>query len=410
MKRKNLVLVFVIAAALIIAAGAALSQQKLDVSGLYKEIELFSDAISLINANYVDAIKPKDLIYGALKGMLSSLDGYSQFMDPESFEEMKVDTKGKFGGLGIEISVKDDILTIIAPIAGTPADEAGIKPGDTIVKIDGEVTQNISLHDSVNKLRGKPGTKVTLTIWRESEERLFDVTIARKIIEIKSVKEARIIDDDIAYIKLAEFQEGSVKEFEDALKSLKANTRKGLILDLRNNPGGLLDASIGVSDILLGKDKIIVSTKGRGPSQCREYKSVRSTDYQNVTLAVLVNEGSASASEIVAGAIKDNLRGVVIGRKTFGKASVQTVAPLSDGSALRITTAKYLTPKGRSISETGIAPDVILEPVEKAKKEEERKDIFKKIEEKKRDTLDLDSEIKAAIGIIKGVNIYKKES
>lgn len=387
-------------------------QKEINISELYKEIELFSDGISFINANYVKAVEPKELIYGALKGMLASLDGYSQFLDPDSYKEMKVGAKGRFGGLGVEIGVREEMLTIISPIDGTPAARAGLLPGDVIVKINGESTKDIVIHEAVKKLRGKPGTSVSLSIWREKEKRFFEVTVMREIIEIKSVKAARVLEGDIGYIKLVEFQEKTGKELEERLKELKEKNIKGLILDLRNNPGGLLDASIDVSDLLLEKGKTIVSTKGRNPSQNKEFKSLRDTPYSDITLAVLVNEGSASASEIVAGAIKDNGRGIVVGEKTFGKGSVQTVVPLKDGSALRITTAEYFTPKGYIICKRGIIPDIVVE-YESGKSEDqtEKKDIFKDIEkpEETEPEETLDTQLKAALDVVKGINIYKEK-
>ena len=415
--RKNRIVLYVISIAILVlmAVGTTFCEQgeqkEINISELYKEIELFSDGISFINANYVKPIKPKDLIYGALKGMLASLDGYSQFLDPDSYKEMKVGAKGRFGGLGIEIGVSEGMLTIISPIDGTPAAKAGLLPGDVIVKIDGESTKDIVIHEAVKKLRGKPGASVILSIWRDKEKRFFEVTIIRELIKIKSVRVVRVLEKDIGYIKLIEFQEKTGRELEERLKELKGKNIKGLILDLRNNPGGLLDASIDVSDLFLEKGKLIVSTKGRKPSQNKEFKSRRDTPYTDITLAVLVNEGSASASEIVAGAIKDNGRGIVVGKKTFGKGSVQTVVPLKDGSALRITTAEYFTPKGYIIQKRGIIPDIVVEyETGKTKDKIEKNDIFKdigQVEEAEPEMLD--TQLKAALDVVKGINIYKNK-
>ncbi|MCK4462932.1 MAG: S41 family peptidase [Candidatus Omnitrophica bacterium] len=415
--RKNRIVLYVISIAILVlmAVGTTFCEQseqkEIDISELYKEIELFSGAISFINTNYVKVIKPKELIYGALRGMLASLDGYSQFMDPDSYKEMKIGAKGRFGGLGIEIGVREGMLTIISPIDGTPAAKAGLLPRDVIVKINGESTRDIVIHEAVKKLRGKPGTSVSLSIWRDKEKRFFEVTITREIIKIKSVKVVRVLEEDIGYIKLAEFQEKTGKELEERLKELKEKNIKGLILDLRNNPGGLLNASIDVSDLLLEKGKIIVSTKGRNPSQNKEFKSRRDTPYTDITLVVLVNEGSASASEIVAGAIKDNGRGIILGEKTFGKGSVQTVVPLKDGSALRITTAEYFTPKGYLICKRGIIPDIVVEyEARKIEDQTKKKDIFKDIEKPEEAEPEmLDNQLKAALDVVKGINIYKNK-
>jgi len=368
----------------------AFSQQAgIDAAKLYKQVELFADAISLINLNYIDVIKPRELMYGALRGMLASLDDYSSFLDPDSYKELRIDTEGRFGGLGIEISMKGGILTIISPIDGTPAAKAGLRPGDVIVKIDGEPTKDIQLHETVKKLRGKPGTSVTLSIWRQEKEVLFDVEITREIIEIKSIKEARILDGGVGYIKIVEFQEMTAKDMEKALKEILSKNSKGLILDLRNNPGGLLDSAVDVSEIFLPKGELIVSTKGRNPKDDKEYRSSRNTPYQKMDLIVLVNEGSASASEIIAGAVKDNKRGLIVGEKTFGKGSVQTVIPLKDKSAIRITTAKYFTPGNYSITDIGIMPDISVPLEEKEAKEGEEVK-----------TEELDNQLKAALEAI----------
>ena len=410
--RKGLKLGLFVIFGIFVLAAAICGQEKVNISDFYKDIELFSDAISLVTADYVEAVTPKKLIHGALKGMLSSLDGYSQFMDPDSFKEMKIDAKGKFGGLGIEISIRDDMLTIISPIDGTPAAKAGLKPGDVIVKVDEELTRNVVLYEAVKKLRGKPGSSVKLTIYREKESKLLDVTIVREMINIKSIKDARILEDGIGYVKLVEFQEKSAKELEEELKKLAAQKLEGVILDVRNNPGGLLNASIGVSELFLEKGKLIVSTKGRNPEHNKEFKARRNSVFKDLILIVLVNEGSASASEIVAGAIKDNERGIVVGTKTFGKGSVQTVVPLKDGSALRITTAEYFTPSGHSIVKTGVIPDIIVK-AETKEVAPKKKDIFKEIEgeEKKKDEPEeLDNQLKAALDIMKALILCKDKT
>jgi len=409
-------MILLVAALGLLTFGNTFCEQKdAKITEFYKEIELFSDAISYLWVNYVDSVEPKKLIYGALKGMLSSLDGYSQFMDPDSYKELKEDTKGEFGGLGIEIGIREGMLTIIAPMEGTPAHQAGLMPKDVIVKIDGEVTKDIVIHEAVKKLRGKRGTSVDLTIWREKEEKFFDVTVVRDIIEIKSIKKSLVIEDDVGYIKVVDFQQDTAREFEQALKKLTAKGVKGLILDLRNNAGGLLDVAIELTDILLEKGEPIVSTKGRIIQQNKQFIAQSNTPYTKITLAILVNEGSASASEIVAGAIKDNNRGIIVGQKTFGKGSVQTVIPLRDGSALRVTTANYFTPGGYIISKKGVEPDILVELYKKelAKaKDEEEKAIFEKLKkpEEKKDLkdIDIDNQVKAAVDIIRAINIYRE--
>ncbi len=376
---------------------------------LYREIELFSDAVTIIQSDYVEEVEPKKLVYGALEGMLSSLDGYSQFMDPESFKEMEIETKGEFGGLGIEIGVRKGVLTIIAPMDGTPADEAGLKAGDKIVKINKELTRDIKLIDAVKKLRGKPRTKVEITILREGEEKLLDFTIERDIIKLKSIKTAKMLDKETGYIKLIEFQEKTPRELEEKLLKLKNKGMKALILDLRNNPGGLLDTAYGVADKFLAKGKVIVSLEGGVPAQNKVYKSRGGRHFLDFPMVVLVNEGSASASEIVAGAIQDNQRGIILGSKTFGKGSVQTVIPLKDGSAARLTTAVYYTPSGRSIRDKGITPDVEVS-LKEEKELPEEEDIFKKLEEKdkvkEKEEVVYDNQLQAAVDVLKGILIY----
>jgi len=387
---------------------------------LYKEIELFASAVSFIRNDYVEEVGSKDLIYGALKGMLMSLDSHSQFLDPEAYQEMKVETEGKFGGLGIEITLKDGILTIISPLDGTPAHKAGLKPNDKIVKIDDESTRNITIDEAVKKLRGKPGTTVDLMVLREEEKRLLDFTITRGTVEITSIKEPSILEDNIGYIRLAEFQENTPEDLAETLQGLRAKDMDSLILDLRNNPGGLLDISVEVAEIFLPKGEIIVSTKGRVEAQNIVYKSNYKRPYLDFPLLILVNGGSASASEIVAGAIKDNKRGLIVGTKTFGKGSVQTVLRLTDGSALRLTTAKYFTPSGQGIHEEGIAPDVTIPLVNEPEDEEllkakKKEDIFEKVEDTKEEekevteakTKKYDSQLKRAVDLIKGIKAYE---
>ncbi|MBU1888087.1 MAG: S41 family peptidase, partial [Candidatus Omnitrophica bacterium] len=354
-------------------SNAGLAEKTNKVDSMYKELELFSDAVSIIRSDYVEEPQEKDLIYGALKGMLSSLDPYSQFMDPETYNEMKIETEGEFGGIGIEITIQDNLLTIITPIDDTPAFKIGLKAGDKIVKIEGEITKDLTLIEAVKKLRGKPGTNVNITVLRESEKKLLDFAIIRSIIKLESIKKAEIIESGIGYIRLAEFQEKTQRDLETSLNKLERDGIKGLILDLRNNPGGLLDSAVDVSGKFLEEGQVVVSTKGRVENQNLIFKSRNKNKHLDYPLVVLVNGGSASASEIVAGAIQDNRRGLIIGTKSFGKGSVQTVVPMSDGSAVRLTTSKYFTPSGRSIHGEGIMPDIVVEYKDQPK-EDEKKD------------------------------------
>jgi carboxyl-terminal processing protease len=328
-------------------------------SETYENLKVFTEVLSLVESNYVDIVDPQKLVYGAIRGMLKELDPHTVFMTEEMFKEMQVDTKGEFGGLGITISMENDILTVISPIEDTPAWRAGIKAGDHIVKVDGEPTKDMTISDAVKKMRGVPGTSVVISVMREGLKEPRDYTIIRDIIKLKSVK-YKVLDDRIGYIRITSFQERTDTELRSALQEVFSEDGglRGLILDLRNNPGGLLDQAVKVSGEFLDRDKLVVYTKGRRKNNNTEY-TVRTggarTDYPMV---VLVNRGSASASEIVAGALQDWERAVILGTATFGKGSVQTVIPLEDGSGLRLTTAKYFTPKGRSIQNTGIKPDI----------------------------------------------------
>jgi carboxyl-terminal processing protease len=330
------------------------------VEDSYERLKVFTEVLSLIQANYVDETKPRDLIYGGIKGMLETLDPHSSFMPPDIFKEMQVETQGSFGGLGIEITVKDRQLTVVAPIEGTPADRAGLHPGDRIVKIDGKLTKDMTLMEAVKNLRGPRGTSVTLTILREESPGPFELTLVREIIDVKSVK-SKDLGDGIAYIRVSSFQERTGKDLLKAIEQLGQNGMSAMVLDLRNNPGGLLNQAVHVTDLFLDKGQLIVYTEGRIKNQDLRFSAEHGAQIPKVPIVVLVNGGSASASEIVAGALQDWKRAVVLGTKTFGKGSVQTVIPLSDGSGLRLTTAKYFTPKGRSIHGAGLLPDIVVE-------------------------------------------------
>jgi carboxyl-terminal processing protease len=366
-KQKRIILWLVLT--LIVLSGTFVGRLSIEnvnaTEGIYEGIKVFTEVISLVKKNYVDAVDDKDLVQGAIKGMLNSLDPHSSFMPPDIYKEMQINTKGEFGGLGIQISIRDSILMIIAPIEDTPAFRAGVQAGDKIMKIDGETTKDMSLHDAVSKLRGPKGTSVTITIVREGLQEPKDFTIVRDIIKIKSVK-SKVIDDTIGYVKITQFQEKTGKDLGTALKGLEKEGINALVLDLRNNPGGLLGASIDVAGYFLPPDKLVVYIKGRDGKRI-EYLTRDGKSLYDYPMILLVNQGTASASEIVAGALQDWDKAVVLGNKTFGKGSVQTVIPLSDGSGLRLTTAKYYTPKDRSIQAEGIEPDIIVELKTKGK-------------------------------------------
>ncbi len=346
-----------------ILTGRVLESKSLAQGETYEDLKIFSEVLSQVQKNYVEETRSTDLVYGAIKGMLNTLDPHSAFMPPDVYKEVQVDTRGEFGGLGIQISVKDNKLTVIAPIEGTPADRAGIKPGDFIIKVDDESTKDMSLVDAVNKMRGPKGTKVNLTVLREGVDEPLEFSLMREIIRIQSVR-SKMLQDNIGYIRVTQFQEQTGKDLTKAIKKLKDEKMTSLILDLRNNPGGLLSTAVEVTEQFLEKGKTIVSIKGKEGKQ-EEYSSSSSTPVLGIPMIVLVNEGSASASEIVAGALQDWGKAIVLGTQTFGKGSVQTIVPLSDGSGLRLTTARYYTPKGRSIQNTGIEPHIAVKPAQK---------------------------------------------
>ncbi len=327
---------------------------------VFGKLKIFGDVLSVIQSSYVEEPNVDNLVQGAIKGMLQTLDPHSSYLTPDMLKQVEVETKGVFGGLGIEIGVKDGILTVIAPIEDTPAFRAGLQAGDKIVKIEKESTRDMTVMDAVKRLRGEPGTKVTISVVREgvSEPRAY--TITRDIIKIKSVK-TKTMGEGIAYVKLLQFQQDTSSELEKALQAAGKEKEglKGLVLDLRNNPGGLLDQAVKVADEFIDSG-LIVYTDGRIEAQKSKYFAHKEGTYTGFPIVVLVNAGSASASEIVAGALQDHGRAILLGTKTFGKGSVQTILPLEDGSALRLTTARYYTPNGRSIQAKGIEPDIVV--------------------------------------------------
>jgi len=373
-----------------------------DSDEIYKYLKLFSQVLQLIQSEYVEDVQSKKLIYGAIQGMLKTLDPYSTLLTPDEYKELEIETKGSFTGIGIEITIRDGILTVVAPIEDTPAWRAGLKPGDKIIKIDGKPTKGMSLIEAVKLLRGPKGTKVTITILRNNK--VFDVTIIRDVIPIRSVKSA-LLEKEYGYIKITNFQESTPKELKKALKKLEEKPLKGLILDLRNNPGGLLSSAIKVADEFLDEG-IIVSIKGKTDKKKIVFKAQPNPkwDTHPYPIVVLINKGSASASEIVTGALKDNNRAIVIGQKSFGKGKVQTVIPLIEGYAVKLTTAYYYTPKGVCIDKVGITPDIEIPPlnVENGKKKEN--------EFKGRLTIkpEEDFQVKIALSILKEIGKFKQ--
>jgi carboxyl-terminal processing protease len=340
----------------------------------YKSLELFTEVLRQIEKNYVEPENEQKLIQGAIKGMVQSLDPHSSYLTKEEHQDLLSETKGSFSGIGVEITVRDNVLTVVSPIEGTPAYKAGIQAGDRIIKIDGKLAADMTLPEAIKSIRGEKGTKVTLTIMREGAEKPLDFTVTRDVIPIRSVRSS-LLTPKIAYVRISNFQSKTTNDLSAELEKLE-NGRKleGLILDLRNNPGGLLSQAIDVSDLFLDSG-VIVSTKGRESSQDMKATAHKKKTERNYPMIVLVNGGSASAAEIVAGALQDNKRALILGTKTFGKGSVQTIIPLSDGSGLRLTTAMYYTPSGRSIQASGIEPDVVVKyipPVEEDAKEKAR--------------------------------------
>lgn len=403
MRKRFIIFTIVLVTVLFVfKAGFSFSNEKDD---LYRKLEIFSEGLAVIEGKYVEEKTPEDLIYGAMKGLALSLDPYSQFLTPEDYKNLLIETRGKFGGLGIEITIRNSLLTIISPIEDTPAWRAGIKAGDIIIKIDGELTKDITLNGAVKKLRGKPKTKVVLTILREKERKVEDVTIVRDIIKIKDIKHALILEDGIGYIKIGEFRESTSRDLSKALKGLESEGLKALVIDVRNNPGGLLNSVIEISSKFLEDKKVIVSTNSRNEEEV-VYESVPfNKKYLNIPMVILINKGSASASEILAAALRENNRAILLGETTFGKGSVQTILPLSDGSAMRLTTSKYYTPSGVSIHEKGVEPDI---KVGLEVTEEIDEDVFKNLDKRQEFDYKEDYQILRSLDLIKGLLILSE--
>jgi len=386
----------------------------------YEQIAVFAKAIQLLRQDYVDGNKTSyhDLIYAAMKGMLASLDPHSQFLEPEDFRDMQDDTRSRFNGLGIEVSSKNGMLTVVAPMEDTPAAKAGILSGDQILKINGTPTEKMELQQAVNLLRGKPGQKATLTVLRPSTREVKDYVLERAEVKVQSVKSVHLIDRDLAgafkigYVRVVQFNEPTAEDLAKALDELQKQGMQALVLDLRNNPGGLLNSAVDVCAQFLPPNTTVVSTQGRVASQERQYTtSAAAKERPKFPLAVLVNEGSASGAEIVSGALKDLKRAIVVGETTFGKGSVQNVMQLPDGSALRFTTAKYYTPSKQVIHGNGVAPNI---PVPMSAEQEHalfasrNSDI--KVDDEKTQVRSRDPQLLRAIDALKGVMIYAQEN
>ena len=361
MKKKVLLTVIsMFSLAVIIGGDARVSQARKQEEEVYRNIELFIDAMKVVQNQYIEPVENKKLVYGALKGMLGSLDPYSSFLEPDLTQELHIETRGEFHGVGMEITLKDGIITVVSPIEETPAWNAGIKTGDKIIEINGESTKGFSTFEAAQKLRGPKGTEVTISVLRTGASDLKKFTLVRDVIKVKSIKE-KDLEGNLAYVRIRDFQERTAADLSTVLQSLNEKNIDGIILDLRNNPGGLLSSAIDVSELFLPKGKLIVYTQGREESDKNTFNS-RKNPVWSKPLVLLTNQGSASASEILVGALKDNMKEItIIGAKTFGKGSVQNLIPLKDGSSLKLTIAHYYTPSGICIEGKGIEPDVAIE-------------------------------------------------
>jgi carboxyl-terminal processing protease len=400
------------------------SAQAAEKDSAYPSLELFSFVLEKVRKDYVDGQKLtyQDLVYGALKGMLNTLDPHSEFMEPEKYKELQNDTQGAFGGLGIVISMRDNFVTVVTPMDGTPGAKAGIVSGDRIIKIDGRSTEKMSLQDAVKNLRGEPGTDVKITLLRPSNNQVKDYTLTRAIINVDMVKDVNgkkefpLGENKIGYVHLMQFGEKTSDDLEAALRKLKTQGMQSLILDLRGNPGGLLEQAVDVCEKFLPRGQEVVRTEGRNQAQTSIRKATgRGDELHNMPMVVLVNLGSASASEIVAGCLQDVHRAIILGEKTFGKGSVQSILPLPDGSALRLTTAKYYTPSHKVIHEEGITPDipVTITP-------EEERDIALKqtpggvesLDEKDRERVmrARDAQLDRAMDLLKGIMLFSQRA
>ena len=410
------------------------SEKKQDVSTLpLNEIRIFTEIFSKIKSDYVENIEDSTLLKNAIRGMLQGLDPHSAYLDKDSYKELQEGTSGEFGGLGIEVGYEDGFVKVISPIDDTPAKRAGIKAGDLIIRLDGKSVKGISLMEAVKMMRGKPGSEIELTILRGGEEKPFNVTIVRDIITVKNIK-AETIESAFGYIRISNFQIHTVDDLSKALTKLESennNMLKGLVLDLRNNPGGLLNAAVGVSDLFLDEG-LIVYTEGRVKGSKLKFNAKPSEMFKDIPIIVLVNGGSASASEIVAGALQDHRRAILMGERTFGKGSVQTILPMNDETALKLTTARYYTPSGRSIQASGIEPDMIVKNIKFDVKQNNNmgnglikesdltghldSEVTKNDSNQKKDNVDnsslaeTDYQLYEALNVLKGLSIHLKKA
>ena len=410
------------------------SEKKQEVNTLpLNEIRIFTEIFSKIKSDYVENIEDSTLLKNAIKGMLQGLDPHSAYLDKDAYKELQEGTSGEFGGLGIEVGYEDGFVKVISPIDDTPAKRAGIKAGDLIIRLDGKSVKGISLMEAVKMMRGKPGSEIELTILRGGEEKPFNVTIVRDIITVKNIK-AETIESAFGYIRISNFQIHTVDDLSKALVKLENennNMLKGLVLDLRNNPGGLLNAAVGVSDLFLDEG-LIVYTEGRVKGSKLKFNAKPSEMFKDIPIIVLVNGGSASASEIVAGALQDHRRAIIMGERTFGKGSVQTILPMNDETALKLTTARYYTPSGRSIQASGIEPDMIVKNIKFDVKQNNNmgnglikesdltghldSEVTKNDSNQKKDNVDnsslaeTDYQLYEALNVLKGLSIHLKKA
>ena len=365
-KTQSIILVLIgliLGLTLSLGQGVFADKQQTQVKLPLEELHSFSDVFARIKNDYVEPVEDKDLLESAIRGMLAGLDPHSAYLDQEEFKELQVGTSGEFGGLGIEVGMEDGFVKVIAPIDDTPAQRAGVEAGDLVIRLDDTPVKGLTLSDAVKIMRGKPGTDITLTIVREGEEKPLKITIKRAVIKVKSVK-SRMLEDGFGYVRVSQFQSNTAENMVTAIEKLEkeGGPLKGMVLDLRNNPGGVLNGAVAVSDAFLEKG-LIVYTEGRVADSRLRFNATPDDVLHGVPLVVLVNQGSASASEIVAGALQDHRRAIIVGSQTFGKGSVQTIVPLDNKTAVKLTTARYYTPSGRSIQAAGIVPDITLDNV-----------------------------------------------
>jgi len=433
-KRENVFLVLVgLIAGLSISIGSGVfaERETKSTSGLpVEELRTFSDVFGRIKNDYVEDVEDSEMLNNAIRGMLSGLDPHSSYLDQEQFKELQVGTSGEFGGLGIEVGMEDGFVKVIAPIDDTPAQRAGIEAGDLIIRLDDTPVKGLTLNDAVKIMRGKPGTVLKLTVVREGVDQPLKIDIKRAIIKVKSVK-SRMLEDGFAYVRISQFQSKTAENMVDAIEGLKKESDgalKGMVLDLRNNPGGVLNGAVAVSDAFLKKG-LIVYTEGRVSDSKLRFNATPDDVLNTAPIVILVNQGSASASEIVSGALQDHHRAIVVGTPTFGKGSVQTILPLSNGTAVKLTTARYYTPSGRSIQAEGIKPDIELDQVRvsvversidpikeadlsghlsngKSKKSKKSTEDGEKVEESLAET---DYQLYEALNLLKGLAIQREQ-